>query len=338
MRELWLLTFLWRILMGGCQSLLLVRRAWHRVHLAVLDHLDNRFIFRLLSVSDERQVFDRGRDTLRLNEIIDHCIDRNDVLAVRAGGLVRLQGSSIQDVFYHSTCWFWLLSVCSPAIKSRCPLTWLKCLRSLSRLLVTLVVIENSIFIRLTLQYLLIWVDYSPRAYWAGVCHPNIAPLGACVWIFVINRRLLELFQVFLFVILLSAWNFKCWQISCYTRVGSIVYSLCPRPLHFCKSLIDTFLVLEIQYFFGIWCRWALRLNCRILSTALERWALHVVATVILFWTNRVPMSSSWVCLKALNVSNGWGLCCGAEHAFLYRHKRLLVVLLSLNFHVSIGN
>ena len=84
--------------------MLLVRGAWHRVHLAVLDHLDNRFIFRLLSVSDERQVFDRGRDTLRLNEIIDHCIDRNDVLAVRAGGLVRLQGSPIQDVFYHSTC------------------------------------------------------------------------------------------------------------------------------------------------------------------------------------------------------------------------------------------
>ena len=246
MRKLWLLTFLWRILLGGCQSLLLVRRAWYRVHLAVLDHLDKRFIFRLLSVSNKWQVFDRGRDTLRLDKIIDHCIDRNDVLTVRAGGLVSLQWSSIQDVFYHGTCWFWLLYICSPTIKSRCPLTWLKCLRSLSRLFVTLVVIENSIFICLTLRYLFIWINCSSWAYWASVCYPNTAPFWAREWIFIINRRFLELFQVFLFVILLGAWNFECWQISCYTRVGSVINCLCSRSLHFCKSLIDSFLVLEI--------------------------------------------------------------------------------------------
>ena len=84
--------------------MLLIRRARYRVHLAILDYLDNRFILRLLSVGDEWQIFDRCRDTLRLNEIIDHCVDRYDVLAVWAGGLVSLQGSSIQNVLYHSTC------------------------------------------------------------------------------------------------------------------------------------------------------------------------------------------------------------------------------------------
>ena len=116
MCELRLLTFLRRILMGWCQSWLLVRRTWYRVHLAVLDHLDKMFIFGLFSVGDEWQIFDRCRDTLRLNKIVDHCIDRNYVLAIWAGGLISLQGSSIQNIFYHGTCRFWLLSIGSPTI------------------------------------------------------------------------------------------------------------------------------------------------------------------------------------------------------------------------------
>ena len=217
-------------------------------------------------------------------------------------------------------------------------MAWLKSLCSLSWMLVILVVIENSIFIHLALRYLFIWINNSPWAYWASFCYPNITPFRTCEWIFVINRRFLELFQVFLFVILLSAWNFECRQISCYTRVGSIVYSLCPRSLHFCKSLVDTFLVLEIQYFFCIWGWWALRLYCSTLSTTFEWWALHVVATVVLFGAYRVPMSRSLVCFKTLDISDGWGLCCGAKHTFLNRDKRLLVVLFCLNFHVGVCN